>query len=51
MKVEDLVWKGGVLIDGYVGAAWRVRRARKTATMTVTLYVPVTGEEVASLVS
>ena len=43
VKVEDLVWKGGVLIDGYVGAAWRIRREKKAATMTVTLYVPVTG--------
>ena len=51
VKVEDLVWRGGVLIDGYVGAAWRVRRARKTATMTVTLYVPVRGEERAEIVA
>ena len=43
VKVEDLVWRGGVLIDGYVGAAWRIRREKKAATMTVTLYVPVTG--------
>ena len=32
VKVEDLVWKGGVLIDGYVGAAWRIRRDKKAAT-------------------
>jgi len=49
VKVEDLVWKGGVLIDGYVGAAWRIRRDKKAATMTVTLYVPVTGVQGAEI--
>ena len=49
VKVEDLVWKGGVLIDGYVGAAWRIRREKKAATMTVTLYVPVTGVQRAEM--
>ena len=49
VKVEDLVWKGGVLIDGYVGAAWRIRREKKAGTMTVTLYVPVTGEQRAEI--
>jgi len=45
LKIEDLVWKGGVLIDGFVGAAWRIRREKTAATMTVTLYVPVSGEQ------
>ena len=49
LKIEDLVWKGGILIDGYVSAAWRIRREKKAATMTVTLYVPVTGEQRADL--
>jgi len=49
VRVEDLVWKGGVLIDGYVGAAWRIRREKKAATMTVTLYVPVTGVQRAEI--
>ncbi len=49
VKVEDLVWKGGVLIDGYVGAAWRIRREKEAATMTVTLYVPVTGVQGAEI--
>lgn len=49
VKVEDLVWRGGVLIDGYVGAAWRIRREKRAATMTVTLYVPVTGEQRAKI--
>lgn len=49
VKVEDLVWKGAVLIDGYVGAAWRIRRDKTAATMTVTLYEPVTGEQRAEI--
>jgi Winged helix DNA-binding domain len=49
VKVEDLIWKGGVLIDGYVGAAWRIRRDKKDATMTVTTYVPVTAEQRAEI--
>jgi hypothetical protein len=49
VKVEDLIWKGGVLIDGYVGAAWRIQRDKKAATMTVTAYVPVTREQRAEI--
>ena len=49
LKIEDLVWKGGVLVDGYLGAAWRIRRDKKVATMTVTLYVPVSGEQRAEI--
>jgi hypothetical protein len=30
-------WKGPILIDGVIAAAWRVRRAGKTAVMTVEL--------------
>jgi hypothetical protein len=30
-------WKGPILIDGGIAAAWRVRRARNAATMTVEL--------------
>ena len=29
VKIEDLGWKGGVLVDGYVGAAWRIRREKR----------------------
>ena len=43
VTIDELAWKGGVLIDGYVSAAWRIRREKKAATMTVTLYVPVWG--------
>jgi hypothetical protein len=31
----DFGWKGPVLIDGFITAAWRVRRVRRAATMTV----------------
>jgi hypothetical protein len=49
VKIEDLIWRGGVLIDGYVGAAWRIVREKKAATMTVTLYVPTTGQQRAEI--
>ena len=49
VKVEDLVWKGGVLIDGYLGAAWRIARDKKATTMTVTSYVALTGEQRADI--
>jgi hypothetical protein len=41
VTVSELTWRGGVLIDGYVGAAWRIARERGRATMTVTRYVSV----------
>ena len=28
VTVPDLVWKGGVLIDGFISAAWRIRREK-----------------------
>jgi hypothetical protein len=43
MTVPDLVWKGGVLIDGFVAAAWRIRREKTAATMTIEVVKPVTG--------
>jgi hypothetical protein len=41
VTVSELTWRGGVLIDGYVGAAWRIARERGRATMTVTRYIQV----------
>ena len=49
LRIEDLVWKGGVLVDGYVSAAWRIRRDKRAGTMTVTSYLPVTGEQRAEI--
>jgi hypothetical protein len=49
VTIEELAWKGGVLIDGYLSAAWRIRRDKQAATMTVTLYVPATGEQRAEI--
>lgn len=31
-------WTGPVLVDGFIDGAWRVRRERSTATMTLELY-------------
>jgi hypothetical protein len=39
ISIADMTWRGGVLIDGFVGAAWRIVRAKRGATMTVTRYV------------
>jgi Winged helix DNA-binding domain len=43
MTVPDLVWRGGVLIDGFVSGAWRIRRDKRQATMTIELVTAVTG--------
>lgn len=43
MTVPDLIWRGGVLVDGFVAGAWRIRREKRHATMTVELVKPVTG--------
>lgn len=51
LKIDDLIWNGGVLVDGYVGATWRIRREKraKSATMTVTSFGPLTGEQQADI--
>jgi winged helix DNA-binding protein len=41
ITVNELTWHGGVLVDGFVGAGWRIARERRRATMTVTRYIPV----------
>ena len=43
MTVPDLIWRGGVLIDGFVSAAWRIRREKRRATMTIELVTSVKG--------
>jgi Winged helix DNA-binding domain len=45
VSVPDLAWRGGVLVDGFVAAAWRIDRDRRHATMTVTLAQPVSAEQ------
>jgi hypothetical protein len=45
MTVPDLVWKGGLLIDGFVAAAWRIRRDKLGATMTIEHVHPVSGDQ------
>lgn len=41
----DFGWKGPVLVDGGIAAAWRVRRAGNVATMTVELGRRLTSAE------
>ena len=43
MTVPDLIWRGGVLIDGFISGAWRIRREQRRATMTIELVARVTG--------
>ena len=45
VSVPDLAWRGGVLVDGFVAAAWRIDRDRRRAAMTVTLAQPVTADQ------
>ena len=45
MTVPDLVWRGGVLIDGFVSGAWRIRREKREATMTIELVTEVSGDQ------
>jgi hypothetical protein len=35
VALRDIVWRGGILVDGFVVAAWRVRRERDRAAMTI----------------
>jgi DNA glycosylase AlkZ-like len=39
----DFVWKGPILVDGFITGTWRVKRERGTATMTVELGAQVDG--------
>lgn len=45
ITVADMTWRGGVLVDGYVSAAWRIVRRRADATLTVTRYAPLDGQQ------
>jgi hypothetical protein len=49
ITVVELTWRGGVLIDGFVGAAWRIAREKGRATMTVTRYVKVGAQDRAAM--
>jgi hypothetical protein len=41
----DFGWKGPVLVDGFIEGAWRVRRERRVASMTLELFerIPTTA--------
>jgi hypothetical protein len=41
--VPDLIWRGGVLVDGFISGAWRIRREKREATMTIELVTAVKG--------
>lgn len=45
VSVPDLAWRGGVLVDGLVAAAWRIDRDRRRAAMTVTLAQRVSPDQ------
>jgi len=49
IKVQDLVWKGCVLIDGLISGAWRIRSEKGRATMTIELAIPVAAAPRAEL--
>ena len=48
ITVAEMTWRGGVLIDGF-GAAWRIERAKRRATMTITRYVRVDAAQQAAM--
>jgi hypothetical protein len=39
------VWRGGILVDGFVAAAWRVRRERDRAEMTIVPAIPIDARQ------
>jgi hypothetical protein len=41
----DFGWKGVLLVDGEIAGAWRIRRAKQNASMTVELGRPLTPTE------
>lgn len=45
VSVPDLAWRGGVLVDGFVAAAWRIDRDKRRSAMTVTLARPVSPDQ------
>ena len=49
IAVPDLIWRGGVLIDGFISGAWRVKREKRAATMTIELVTDVKGAQRAEL--
>jgi len=45
IAVPDLIWRGGILIDGFISGAWRIRREKRRATMTIELVTDVKGPQ------
>jgi hypothetical protein len=44
VDIAMLAWKGAILVDGFIDAAWRLRRERGVATMTVSFFGTVSPE-------
>lgn len=44
MTVLDLIWRGGVLVDGFISGAWRIRGEKRQATMTIELVKPTAAQ-------
>ena len=49
MTVPDLIWRGGVMVDGFISGAWRIRRDKNRATMTIELVTPLSGAALVEL--
>jgi hypothetical protein len=49
ITIAEMTWRGGVLVDGYVGAAWRIAKRKAGATLTVTRYAPLDAPQRAAL--
>jgi hypothetical protein len=45
MAVANLGWKGAVLVDGFIRGAWRIRREKARATMTIELVPGIGGPQ------
>jgi hypothetical protein len=45
ITVNELTWHGGVLVNGFVAAGWRIARERRRVIMTVTRYITVDAAE------
>ncbi len=41
LTVPDLIWKGSILIDGFVSGTWRHRLERGAATMAIETVMPI----------
>ena len=45
VDIEMLAWKGAILVDGFIDAAWRLRREKRAATMSITGFGSITPSQ------